>query len=64
VLRGSTGVRTGGRWCSTAGGWPGLADSSVTVLNVAIGEWLNQGDEDRTIFDIIFEKLAAGGQQG
>jgi hypothetical protein len=41
-----------------------LADSSVTVLNVAIGEWLNQGDEDRTIFDTIFDKLAAGGQQG
>jgi AcrR family transcriptional regulator len=34
-----------------------LADSSVTVLNVAIGEWLDQDDEDRTLFEIILDAL-------
>ncbi len=34
-----------------------LADSSVTVLNVAIGEWLDSGDEDRTLFEIILDAL-------
>jgi AcrR family transcriptional regulator len=34
-----------------------LADTSVTVLNVAIGEWLDQDDEDRTLFEIILDTL-------
>jgi AcrR family transcriptional regulator len=34
-----------------------LADSSVTVLNVAIDEWLDQDNEDRTLFEIILEAL-------
>jgi len=34
-----------------------LADSSVTVLNVAIAEWLDQDDEDRTLFEIILDAL-------
>jgi AcrR family transcriptional regulator len=34
-----------------------LADSSVTVLNVALGEWLDQDDEDRTLVEIILDAL-------
>jgi AcrR family transcriptional regulator len=35
-----------------------LAESSVTVLNVAIDEWLDQDDEeDRTLFEIILDAL-------
>ena len=34
-----------------------LADSTVTVLNVAIEEWLDQDDEDRTLFEIILDAL-------
>ena len=34
-----------------------LADSCVTVLNVAIDEWLDSGDEDRTLFEIILDTL-------
>ena len=34
-----------------------LADSSVTVLNVALGEWLDQDDEDQTLFEIILDAL-------
>ena len=34
-----------------------LAESSVTVLNVAIDEWLDQDDEDRTLFELILGAL-------
>ncbi len=34
-----------------------LADSSVTVLNVALDEWLDPGDDDRTLFEIILDAL-------
>ena len=34
-----------------------LADSSVTVLYVALGEWLDQDDEDRTLFELSLDAL-------
>jgi len=34
-----------------------LAESSVTVLNVAIDEWLDHDGDDRTLFEIILDAL-------
>jgi len=36
-----------------------LAETCVTVLNVALDEWLDSADDDRTLFDIMLDTLAS-----
>jgi AcrR family transcriptional regulator len=36
-----------------------LAESTVTVVNVSVDEWLDQQEEDRTLFEIILDVLQA-----
>jgi AcrR family transcriptional regulator len=36
-----------------------LAETCVTVLNVALDEWLDSADDDRTLFEIMLDELAS-----